>query len=84
MSQCIKTGAKIFVEDFNGVVACDLHLEVIGGVDVIIIRYNPKSVRFHEEFDAKIKIGNRYIHDLGFIVCGLSDFDRDIREFCYF
>lgn len=84
MSKCIKTGARIFIEETSCVISCDLHLEIIDEVKVIIVRYNPNSVKFGSEFHAKIRIGRRYLNDLGFIVCGLSDFDRDIREFCFF
>jgi hypothetical protein len=83
MIKCIKTGARIFVEEFNGVIACDLYLDNVDDASVIVVRYNPNGVGFHTEFNAKLRIGNRFVHDLGFIVCGLSDFDRDIRDFCY-
>ena len=84
MSKCIKTGARLFIEEFGHVVACDIYMDFINGADVIIIRYNSKSAGVYSEFDAKIRIGIRYVHEFGFIVCGLSDFDRDIREFCVF
>lgn len=83
MSKCIKTGARIFIEEFGGDVACDLHMDVINDRTIIIVRYNPLSLRFNVDYNCKLTLGHRYIHDLGFIVCGLSDFDRDIREFCY-
>lgn len=87
MSKCIKTGARIYLNELGATVACDIHMQMVGSTDVIIIRYNPDSVVHSMKAtsaDARLTIGKNYINDLGFIICGLGDFDRDIREFCFF
>jgi hypothetical protein len=74
----------LYIEEFRGAVACDIHMDFVDGTDVLIVRYNPTSVEYGGEyFDAKLVIGQHYSHNSGFIICGFSDFDRDIRDFCY-
>lgn len=44
MSTCIKTGARVFLEEYNSQHAADLHL--IEDAGILIIRFNTSPVSF--------------------------------------
>lgn len=72
MSKCIKTGARVFIEEYSASVASDIH-EANGAT---IIRFNPHSFVFNADpkhCDVKIELGDGYFdRDDGIIVNPLS------------
>lgn len=57
MSTCIKTGANCYIEEYNGVVRCDVHRFK----DIAIINFNNESFDRHEkDIDLQVVIGKGY------------------------
>ena len=64
MSQCIKTGCNVFIDEYNAIVRADLHRLCDDDQDVIIVKFNPNSWSHDTaEADCSVIIGSGYFED---------------------
>lgn len=61
MSQCIKTGCTVFLDEYQATVRADLHQLLDDDQDIIIVKFNVNSwVYDWSEYDCEVIIGSGY------------------------
>lgn len=75
MSTCIKTGADVYLPEYNSVVHCDVH----SFNDVVILNFYPEAMTYVADgtYDYRAIVGSGWVHDKkGVIVINASNFDE--------